>query len=136
MVFCAGCEGPGGATFFSAGVERAGSASRFEPSRMLSKVRRVPVGLFPSHPAKTLRSRLFTAKTAPNNKGFLRFGVIVPKAVAKSAAQRNHLKRVAYRVLGEISGMRAEDVIVILKPPALVASSAELKEELLSLVLH
>ncbi len=101
---------------------------------MLPKVRRVPVGLFPSRPSKTLRSRLFTVKIAPNAGGFLRFGVIVPKAAAKSAVRRNRLKRLAYGVLGGISGKAAEDVIVILKPSAASASAAELKEELLSLL--
>lgn len=77
---------------------------------------------------------MFTIKIAPNAKGFRRFGVIVPKAVAKSAVRRNSLKRLAYRVLGGISGKAAEDVIVILKPPAASAFAAELEEELLRCV--
>src|SRR3989344_6599190 len=96
---------------------------------MLSKVRRVPVGLFPSHPSKILRGRFLTVKVAQNAKGFRRFGVIVSKTVAKSAVRRNRLKRLAYRGLGRISEKAAEDVIVILKPPAASAASGELKKK-------
>ena len=76
---------------------------------------------------------MLTVKVAPNAEGFRRFGVIVPKAVAKSAVRRNRLKRLAYGVFGGVSGKAAEDVIVILKPPAASASAAELEEKLLPL---
>lgn len=98
---------------------------------MLKKVHRVPVGLFPRQPSHTRKGRFLTVKIAPNGVGFRRYGVVVPKAAAGRAVERNRLKRFIYRSLVPVARESAEDVIVIVKQvPAsgLAALEAEIRE--------
>lgn len=113
---------------FAAGARRDENASS---SKMLPKVRRAPLGLFPKHPRTVVGGRLIIVKVAPNEAGIRRYGVVVSRAVARCAVERNRLKRATYRILSAVSEKRAEDVMVILKPPAAAASEAALRDELL-----
>lgn len=63
---------------------------------MLAKRLRFPIQAAPSRPLRSIRKNSLTLKVFSTNLPYGRFGVIIPKAVAKTAVLRNRLKRAAF----------------------------------------
>ena len=87
---------------------------------------------------RNLSSQFFSVNFLQNRFNFNRFGIVVSKKVAKKAVDRNLLKRQAREIINELNkkSFTHLDVIVSIKPRALGADFAKLKNELVELFLR
>lgn len=70
-------------------------------------------------------------KALKNDLGYSRFGVIVGSKISKKAVERNKIKR---RIENSVSGAKEGwDIVIMVKPPILQKTFAEIKEQLSSL---
>ena len=61
-----------------------------------------------------------------------RFTVVVPNKISKSAVRRNRLKRVIREVLRlNLASLKSGDYMVLVRPAALKATPAELRQKIL-----
>jgi ribonuclease P protein component len=63
---------------------------------MIAKRYRLPIQFVAAKRSRVIRAGGLTLKIFTTNLPFGRFGVIIPKAVVKSAVARNSLKRAAF----------------------------------------
>jgi len=100
---------------------------------MLAKKQRLPIQTVAS-PNRVIRAGGLTLKAFPTNLPYSRFGVIVPKAVAKTAVLRNRLKRAAFSVFASYKpvGKPADLLCIVGKGVPLLKDA--MMEELLKLL--
>jgi ribonuclease P protein component len=96
---------------------------------MIRAISRLPREEFASRRYIATRTPYFSVKVKDNGSGLRRLGVVAGKAVAKTAVERNFLKRQARAILQkEIrSGM---DVLVIFSPGVSSLGKRRLRETL------
>lgn len=97
---------------------------------MLPRKSRLPRTELSSQAYGTIRTPYFLIKAKENQKKIGRVGVVVGKAVHKTAVRRNFLKRQAKRLLLSLS-RPGKDILVILSPHANKLAKNEFKKELL-----
>lgn len=90
---------------------------------MLKKKNRLPANCFKTKFAEHKRNQLFSVKLKPNGLSLSRFGIVITKAIEKSAAGRNRLRRTIYRLLQEkkLDLVIGQDVIIFVRPETLYA---------------
>lgn len=81
---------------------------------------------------KTLRTRFFRLKTAPNQLDLLRFGVVIPNKVAKRATERNRKKRQVREATRALLPqlVTGYDVVLMAQSEILAASYQEIQADL------
>jgi ribonuclease P protein component len=97
---------------------------------MLPRTARLPRAEFSSQAYGTIRTPYFLIKAKENKKETGRIGVVVGKAVHKTAIRRNFLKRQTKATLLKLS-RPGKDIVIILSPRANELSKTEFKKELL-----
>lgn len=97
---------------------------------MLPSSQRLTIHLFKSaiEKGKIFHSSLFTARLV-KVEGISRFGVSVSKKIAKSAVERNKIRRRVYSALRELYPRISPSVhgVFIMKAPVLTSSFDEIK---------
>lgn len=99
---------------------------------MIPSRSRLPRTEFSSRAYGTVKTPYFSLKAKENPKRTMRIGVIVGKAVHKTAAERNFLKRQAKAIL--TSARAKKDIMVIIAPAARSLTKSEFKKELLKVM--
>lgn len=104
---------------------------------MLKKKFRLPVQHFPTKAKVVFNGSFITIKTAQNNLGYNRIGVIIRSGVIKKATQRNNIKRFIFNFfkadIGVITPKR--DILIIFKKKTTNDKyKKELTEELLKVI--
>jgi ribonuclease P protein component len=97
---------------------------------MLARKSRLPRAEFSSQAYGTIRTPYFLVKAKKNGKESGRIGVVVGKAVHKTAVKRNFLKRRAKATLSSLS-RPGKDILVIISPGASGLSKTVFKKELI-----
>ena len=96
---------------------------------MSPTISRLPQQEFLSRGFMAVRTPYFSLKIKKNTLKKIRIGVIIGKAVHKTAVERNFLKRQAKEVLGR-SVVVGNDLLVIFSPAASKLTKKQLKEAL------
>lgn len=96
---------------------------------MLSKRFHLPIQSATSGASRNVRLGGLTLKVFTTDLPYGRFGVIIPKAVAKTAVLRNRLKRGAFDVFkGHLERLSGRDVLCIVSKGAPLQKDAMMKE--------
>ncbi len=93
------------------------------------KISRLPQGEFLKKEFSAIKTPYFSLKAKKNNAGERRIGVIVGKAVHKSAVKRNFLKRQAKTELSKLINP-GSDLLMIFSPGTNKLTKRQLKEEI------
>lgn len=102
---------------------------------MLPKKYRLPIQGFTPKSTVLSRGKLLTIKTAPNNLGYNRFGVVISKGRIKLATQRNLTKRAILDFFKKTSrgvslNVPTHDYLIIINPGRGKIEKREIIEEL------
>ena len=96
---------------------------------MLAKRYHLPIQSATSRPSRSTRAGGLTLKVFTTDLPYGRFGVIIPKAVAKTAVLRNQLKRAAFSAFGsKQSGFKGRDVLCVVSKGGPLAKDAMMSE--------
>lgn len=96
---------------------------------MLAKRYHLPIQSAASGASRSVRSSGLMIKVFSTNLPYGRFGVIIPKAVVKTAVQRNKLKRAAFDAFALSQGTTSRrDVLCILSKGAPLTKDGMMKE--------
>lgn len=99
---------------------------------MLPKKYRLPVELCLGKRGRTDRSPLFSLKSFPAEKPHSRFGVVVGKKVAKTAVERNRIRRLILDVAGSLrEKWPVADYLIIVNPACRDTGREEIYGELI-----
>jgi ribonuclease P protein component len=102
---------------------------------MSPKISRLPQQEFLSRGFMAVRTPYFSLKIKKNAIKKARIGVVVGKAVHKSAVKRNFFKRQAKEVLGK-SVAAGNDLLIIFSPAANKLTKKQLQEVLIKSATH
>ncbi len=96
---------------------------------MLAKRFHLPIQSTIALKGRSVRAGGLTLKIFSQNLPHGRFGIIIPKAVIKTAVQRNRLKRAAFDVFGvHVKAFSGRDVLCIVSKGAPVTKDAMMSE--------
>jgi ribonuclease P protein component len=96
---------------------------------VLSKRLRLPIQSATSRPSRNVRTGGLTIKVFPTDLPYGRFGIIIPKAVAKTAVLRNRLKRAAFDVFApQGAALANKDVLCIVSKGGPLTKDAMMSE--------
>ena len=99
---------------------------------MLAKQHRLPVDGFSSRARRLPKGEIILAKTAPNELGFLRVGILASRKHVKKASARNALKRTVFDYFSPLkTGLKSGvDLLIIVATP-IIKFDSQTKDDLL-----
>jgi ribonuclease P protein component len=118
-----------GVVFLRAVVKRVASVLRLVLSKVLSKRFHLPIQSATSRASRNVRLGGLTLKVFTTDLPYGRFGVIIPKAVARTAVLRNKLKRALFEAFkGHMARFIGRDILCIVSKGAPLEKDAIMKE--------